>query len=503
MAQRLDGIASELQEGVMKTRMQPIGNSWSKLPRVARDLAQACGKHVRLCLEGGDTELDKTVLEAIRDPLTHLVRNAVDHGIEKTTARLAAGKPAEGLLILRAVHKGGQVHIEMNDDGAGLHRERIKQKAIALGLVSAAQVERLSDQRVIELICRPGFSTAEKVTSVSGRGVGLDVVKTNIERIGGSLDIQSVPGQGTCVRIKLPLTLAIVRALIVSAGGERFAIQQTSLQELVRLNGSPGSPHLEWVHDAPVYRLRDRLLPLVDLAAELEFRERKTWDAGAPLTIVVVQANDRRFGLVVDTVHDTQEIVVKPLGRLLQGISVLAGATILGDGKVVLILDVLGLAQQAGVISQLDQQAPADRVSNPDATLEATRSLLVCELGAGRRVALPLSHISRLEEVPSPALERSGDRQVVQCRGRILPLLSLDEVLRWESPQPQCSRETIPIVVCDNHGQNIGLIVDRIVDIVESPVDVQYSSAGRGCVGAAVIAGQVTDLLDLPSLMGA
>ncbi len=268
-SQRLNLITTELQEGVMKTRMQPIGNIWSKFPRVVRDLATACGKQVNIEMEGKETDLDKTIIEAIKDPLTHLVRNVVDHGIEPPEKRLAMGKLPEGRLFLRAFHEGGQVNIEISDDGAGIDLERVKQKGLEKGLISPDQAARMSDRELLNLIFLPGFSTAEKVTNVSGRGVGMDVVKTNIEKIGGTVDIQSRMGQGTTLKIKIPLTLAIIPALIVTSGSDRYAIPQVSLLELVRLESEQARKGIEMIHGAPVYRLRGKLLPLVYLKHQL------------------------------------------------------------------------------------------------------------------------------------------------------------------------------------------------------------------------------------------
>jgi two-component system chemotaxis sensor kinase CheA len=338
----------------MKTRMQPIGNIWSKLPRVVRDLASSCGKQVRLEMEGKETELDKTIIEAIKDPLTHIVRNAVDHGIENPATRQQNGKPSEGCLKMRAYHEGGQVIIEISDDGGGLDLERVKQKAVQKMLISAEQVSILTDHQAIQLVFMPGFSTAEKITNVSGRGVGMDVVKTNIEKIGGMVDMQTVRGAGTTLKIKIPLTLAIIPALIVTSGGERFAIPQVSLLELVRLEKSQEDAQIEYIHGAPIYRLRGQLLPLVYLNKQLKLDDSRPGveaDAQEETNIVVLQADGHPFGLVVDKINDTQEIVVKPLGKQLKGVICFAGATIMGDGKVALILDVLGLAQQSNVVS--------------------------------------------------------------------------------------------------------------------------------------------------------
>ncbi|MGN6133773.1 MAG: chemotaxis protein CheA, partial [Aureliella sp.] len=350
-SQRLNLITTELQEGVMKTRMQPIGNVWSKFPRIVRDLASACGKEVRIEMEGKETELDKTIIEAIKDPLTHLVRNSVDHGIEPPDIRLRTGKPKEGCLLLRAYHEGGQVNIEISDDGAGLNHEKIKAKAVEKGLLSQDQADYMLDHDAAQLIFLPGFSTADKVSNVSGRGVGMDVVKTNIEKIGGMIDIQSQLGHGTVIKIKIPLTLAIIPALVVTNAGNRFAIPQVNLLELVRLENEQAKTSIEWIQGAPVYRLRGRLLPLVYMHKVLQTDDSRRKPADA-VNIVVLRADERQFGLVVDQINDTEEIVVKPLAKQLKSIPVFSGATIMGDGKVALILDVIGLAHASNVVSK-------------------------------------------------------------------------------------------------------------------------------------------------------
>ncbi|MCB0334217.1 MAG: chemotaxis protein CheA, partial [Bdellovibrionales bacterium] len=350
--QRLNLITSELQEGVMKTRMQPIANVWNKFPRIIRDIARACGKEIQVDMEGKDTDLDKTILEAIKDPLTHIVRNAADHGIETPEVREANGKSREGTLLLSAYHEGGHVIIEIVDDGAGLNTERIREKAIEKGVISAEKAGRMSEQELQRLIFAPGFSTAEQVTNISGRGVGMDVVRSNIEKIGGSVDIQSILGEGTTLKIKIPLTLAIVPALMISAGDQRFAIPQVSLLELLRIEGDKIDTQIEEIHGSLFYRLRGDLLPLVYLSHELQMThlqldEEARKKTNKAINVVVVRADEKEFGLVVDVVHDTEEIVVKPLGRQLKNIEVFAGATILGDGKVALILDILGLGKKA------------------------------------------------------------------------------------------------------------------------------------------------------------
>src|SRR5208283_5423230 len=356
---------TELQEEVMKTRLQPIGNIWSQFPRTVRDVALGCGKEVDIEMEGKETELDKTIIEAIKDPLTHLVRNSVDHGIELPQVRSKAGKPCTGRLTLRAFHEGGQVNIEISDDGAGLNRDRICEKAIERGLVSAQQTARMTEREIFNLIFLPGFSTAEKVTNVSGRGVGMDVVKTNVERIGGAVEVQSTAGQGTTVRVRIPLTLAIIPALIVSCNGERYAIPQISLLELAWLEDGEARSAIEMVHGVPVYRMRGRLLPLVYLSRALQLAEKEhAAENEDAVNIVVLQAGDRPFGLVVDEINDTEEIVVKPLRKQLKTLKTFAGSTIMGDGKVALILDVLGLAQRASVVTETKNHTVAEKAAD-------------------------------------------------------------------------------------------------------------------------------------------
>ena len=495
-AQRLNLITTELQEGVMKTRMQPIGNVWNKFPRVVRDLASQFGKLVRIEMEGSDTELDKTIIEAIKDPLTHIVRNSVDHGIETPDDRVAAGKPLEGCLKLRAFHEGGQVNIEIIDDGRGIDVERLKQKAVESGQISTDRAMPLSEREALNLVFLPGLSTAHKVTNVSGRGVGMDVVKTNIEKIGGAVDMQSVKGEGTTLKIKIPLTLAIIPALIATSGEERFAIPQVSLLELVRLEGEQAEHGIEMIHGAPVYRLRGNLLPLVYLNDQLKL---KSQSKEAAINIVVLQADDRQFGLVVDQINDTEEIVVKPLGKQFKGISCFAGATIMGDGRVALILDVLGIAQMANVVTEVrernvltDAQAKADRVVGRDAWL-------VFQVAENRRMAIPLSIVSRLEEFPATMTERAGSELVVQYRGQIMPLI---DIARHLGLVPGADRtQTLQVVVYSSNGHSVGLIVDRIVDIVDQAVTVENADASGSLVGSAVIQDRVTDLLNVAALV--
>ena len=511
VSQRMNLIATELQEDVMKTRMQPIGNVWNKFPRTVRDLAHSCGKQVRLEMVGQDTELDRTIIEAIKDPLTHLVRNSMDHGIETPEARRKAGKDATGVLTLRAFHEGGQVNIEIGDDGAGLNVDLIRKKAIERGLISNEQAARMPDRDIFNLIFLPGFSTAQKITNVSGRGVGMDVVKTNVEKIGGTVDVQSAAGKGTTVRVKIPLTLAIIPALVVRCSGERFAIPQISLTELVRLESGKG---IEMVHGAPVYRLRGQLLPLVFLSQTLNARQNpdlppleieKKDNALQNVNIVVLQAEGRQFGLVVDDILDTEEIVVKPLGKQLKGISAYSGATIMGDGRVALILDVLGLAQRAQVIAEARDSARDERHS--EIAKEASRddhALLLAQNGLEGRVAIPLSLVARLEEFPRTVIELAGKQEVMQYRGQIIPLVRLSEIIPATSDAEMLANAgSIQVVVYAEGKHTVGLIVDRIVDIVDERAALESLAPRAGVIGSFVTQRHVTDLLDVPAIVRA
>ena len=498
--QRLNLITTELQEGVMKTRMQPIGNVWNKFPRVVRDVAQNCGKHVRMEMEGRETELDKTIIEAIKDPLTHIIRNSVDHGIEKPEARKAAGKPVEGKIFLRAFHEGGQVNIEIIDDGAGINVERVKAKAIERGIITADQASRMSDREVVALIFLPGFSTAEKVTNVSGRGVGMDVVKTNIEKIGGTVDIQNKPGEGTTLRIKIPLTLAIIPALIITSAGDRFAIPQVSLLELVRLEAEEATTGIERIGGAPVYRLRGNLLPLVYLNQQLR-TESGAKTGAAVVNIVVLQADERQFGLVVDEINDTEEIVVKPLGKLFKGLTTFAGATIMGDGRVALILDVMGVAQKSGVISETRDHGVHEQSAHGRDAGMSKQTLLLFRICGQRRMAIELSKVARLEEFARTSIEFSGGQAVVQYRKQIMPLIYLSDVLGSGGTQKQPEPDMIQVIVYTKDQRSVGLVVDGVVDIVEESVMLEHANVRPGVLGCAIIDRKVTEMLDIEGVI--
>jgi two-component system chemotaxis sensor kinase CheA len=492
-AQRLDVVASELQESVMRTRMQPIGTVWAKFPRIVRDLGTKLGRPVRLVLEGQDTELDRTLLEAVKDPLTHLVRNAIGHGIESPADRVAAGKAAEGTLVLRAYHESGQVVVEITDDGRGIDPVFVGEMAVARGLVTTAVLDVMDQRDVVDLIFRPGFSTATCVTNLSGRGVGMDVVRSNIEHIGGTVDLTTRVGLGTTVRVRIPLTLAIIPALIVGQDGLRFAIPQLNVVELVRLENEK-LRDLTTIAGAGLLRLRERLLPVVTMARALGDADA-TIDTTESVTIVVLQADDLRFGLVVDEVLDTQEIVVKPLGRQLKVVPLYAGATIMGDGQVAIIIDVTGLARDAGVTAVAQPQVAVEKV---DAAADV-RSLLVLDVGPGRRAALPLAAVSRLEEISAAALERSGATDVVQYRGSLLPLVRLAEVVGLEAQDD--GRDTLAVVVHEDGDKRVGVIVDRVVDVVETAVVATSVGRRAGVLGSAVVADRVTDLLDVGAVL--
>jgi two-component system chemotaxis sensor kinase CheA len=486
--QRLSQITTDLQEGVMKTRMQPIGNAWNKLPRLVRDLARDLGKRIELVMRGQETELDRQVLELIKDPLTHMVRNSGDHGLEMPEARRQAGKPETGRIMLDAYHEGGHIIIEIADDGQGLAVDRVRAKAMAQGLATEAELAGMTDEQIQRFIFRPGFSTAAAVTAVSGRGVGMDVVKTNIERIGGTIDLKSVPGQGTTFTIKIPLTLAIVSALILEAAGERFAIPQLSVVELVRAGGAGAS--VERIDATPVLRLRDRLLPLVDLAGLLGLRDADAAADGgkAGSYIVVAQVGAALLGIMVDEVFDTEEIVVKPVAPVLRNITMFSGNTILGDGSVIMILDPNGIARATAIGGGGDGHR---RLGVADAVRDHEQRVAVLLFRAGGRqtFAVPLGLVARLEQIPTERIEQSADEIVTQYRGRLMPLLPVSGAF-------EDGRATHPVLVFVDGDHCMGLIVDEIVDVVEERLVIERAAGRPGLLGGAVLAGQATDVID-------
>ncbi|GJD31573.1 Sensor histidine kinase RcsC [Methylobacterium adhaesivum] len=485
--QRLSHVTAELQEGVMKTRMQPIGNAWQKLPRVVRDLSSELGKQIELIMSGAETELDRQVLEVIKDPLTHMVRNSADHGIEDAAGRKSAGKPARGTIRLSAYHEGGTITIEIADDGKGLDLAAIRRKAVERKIASQAEIERMTDAQVAKFIFHPGFSTAAAVTSVSGRGVGMDVVKTNIELIGGVIDINTQLGRGTTFTIKIPLTLAIIAALIVKAGEQRFAVPQVAVLELVRVDKSTAQ-QVERINGSPVLRLRERLLPIVTLTGVLgQAAPASTIDSGF---VVVAQVGRQRFGILVDEVFHTEEIVVKPMSSKLRHLPLFAGNTILGDGAVVLIVDPNGIAQQVSQSAQsgaIPVEAEADEAEAAD----AKATLLVFKGGAGSYKAVPLSLVTRLEEIEASKVEWVGGRPLIQYRGRLMPLVPADTSITIRETGTQA------LVVFSDGERAMGLVVDEIVDIVEERLDVEISAERSDLIGSAVLRGRATEIINI------
>lgn len=497
-AQRLSHITTELQEGVMQTRMLPIGGIWGKYPRIVRDLAIACGKDVHLEMEGHETELDRSLLEAIKDPLTHLIRNAVDHGIESPEVRDAHGKPRQGHVLLRATHDSGHVKIEISDDGGGIDHERVCQRALDEGVITSEQAAQMDEHEMANLIFRPGLSTAEKVTDVSGRGVGMDVVKTNVETIGGNIDLTSHLGQGTKVQIVIPLTLAIIPALIVTSANVQFAIPQASLLEILTARGDEDGRVIEWVHDAPVYRLRGELLPLIDLNRVMKIAPDRD-DEPSACNIAVLQSEGRRFGLIVDRVNNTEEIVVKPLSRILKSIPVFAGATIMGDGSIALILDVIAIARDAGLsFKKIESSAaPADEPTTTEGPID---QYLICQIGDERRVALPLDQVERLEEIPSARIERASGQEVIQYRDGLMALVRLDRIF---GEAEQTTSDSIQVIVHRRSDKYVGLVVQRILDAVDVIRDLKQAGDGGLIIGSTVIEEQVVDVVDIESVLTA
>jgi two-component system chemotaxis sensor kinase CheA len=487
--QRLSNVTAELQEGVLKTRMQPIGNAWQKLPRIVRDLSAELDKPIELEMYGADTELDRQVLDLIKDPLTHMVRNSADHGLETPAQRLAAGKPERGTIRLSACHEGGHIIIEISDDGRGLDIERIRAKAIAVGAASEAEIDKMTEAQVQNFIFTAGFSTVEKITSVSGRGVGMDVVRANIDQIGGTIDVKSIRGRGTTFTIKIPLTLAIISALIVQAAGDRFAIPQLAVLELVRVRSS--SEHrIEHIKDAAVLRLRNKLLPLVGLKTLLGIAPPAETKADSGF-IVVTQVGSQTFGIVVDAVFHTEEIVVKPMSSTLRHIAMFSGNTILGDGSVILIIDPNGVLQAIGMAETTRRTADEERGVAGDAEEAATESMLVFRAGSPNPMAVPLSLVTRLEEIDARTIELSSGRPLVQYRGQLMPLVPVNAEVRIRTSGTQ------PLLVFSDDDRSMGLVVDEIVDIVDDRLDIELATERPGLIGSAVVKGQATDIIDI------
>ena len=490
--QRLSNVTAELQEGVMKTRMQPIGNAWQKLPRIVRDLSQELGKHIDLEMQGAETELDRQVLDLIKDPLTHMLRNSADHGLETPEERRAAGKPERGRIRLSAWHEGGFIVIQIADDGRGLNTERIKAKAVAQGLATEPELEKLTEQQIHKFIFTPGFSTAVEITNISGRGVGMDVVRSNIDQIGGTIDVRSVPGVGVSFTVKIPLTLAIVSALIVESAGDRFAIPQLAVVELVRAHG--GSEHrIERIKDTAVLRLRDKLLPVARLSRLLGIAPSAPESVEQGF-IVVTQVGTQTFGIVVDAVFHTEEIVVKPMSSKLRHIALFCGNTILGDGSVIMIIDPNGIAQALGTTAAVQLQSVAAADAEADRAAQAT-SLLLFRAGSAQPKAVPLSLVTRLEEIDARKIELSNGRHMIQYRGQLMPLVRMDASVNVRSEGAQ------PLLVFSDGMRSMALVVDEIVDIVEDRLDIEVAGGGEGVLGSAIVKGQATEIVDIGHFM--
>ncbi|MCF4099720.1 hybrid sensor histidine kinase/response regulator [Maritalea mediterranea] len=500
--QRLCSVTAELQDGVMKTRMQPISALWQKMPRIVRDLGKELGKQISLEMSGEETELDRQVLEQIKDPLTHMIRNAADHGLEEPGARVAAGKPEMGKIEMNAFHKGGQIVIEIRDDGRGLDAKKLKQKAQERGLANPAELDAMSDSQAHQLIFHPGFSTAEAVTSVSGRGVGMDVVRTNVEMIGGTIELQSSPGEGTLVSLNIPLTLAIVPALIVASHQERFAVPQRAVRELVRIAPKQNRKvavqneedmQLEWVNGAQVLQLRDQLLPVLRLDEALGVQTATdNVDGGF---VVVLEIGAFRFGLLVDAVFHTEEIVVKPMVGALKELKHFSGTTILGDGSVIMILDAPGLAAQVTQSELNDHGAQQDMGQDQQGEDRVELLCFILE-GAGRK-AVPLSLIHRLELVDLSQIEQVGGRYTLQYTERLMPIVFLRD---QQMSDLQRSRQK-PLLVFEDHGFMLGIAVDQVLDICKAPPHYDLDGAGPGYLGSAILDGKATEILDLAHFM--
>jgi two-component system chemotaxis sensor kinase CheA len=497
---RIDTVTLELQERMMKTRMQPISQVWSKFPRLVRDIAQDCGKKVELIQIGAETELDRTLLEGIRDPLVHIIRNSVDHGIELPAQRLAIGKPEQGTVKLRAFHENGMVVIEIADDGAGINIPLVRQKAIQFGLVTAERAAKLTEREIIDFIYLPGFSTKAEITNLSGRGVGMDVVRTNIQEIGGTVDI-ATSAQGTRLRLSIPLTLAIMPAVFVRSKQYSYAIPQVNVIEMLRYEPRKGVPGVEDFYGVPVFRLRDKLIPLVFLNYEL-----KVDDVLPPvdhtLNIVIVQAAGIRFGLVVDEVLYMQEVVVKSVGPLLKGTPVYSGSTILGDGRVALIFDINAIAVRSGIIAKLaDNQFEQDISAALGANSESQQMLMFDLLGLERMV-IPLETVDRLEMISASRIDRRGNEAVVLYGNKIMRLISLAHYVEGATQKSLYGDETVPVIVHYHHGQPVGFIVKIVHNIVNVPTQVvMVSPPQRGIMGSVIVNDSVMSILNVQDIL--
>jgi two-component system, chemotaxis family, sensor kinase CheA len=494
LSRRLDMVTADLRETVMKARMQPVSNIFGKIPRIVRDLSQSLNRRVRLQVEGQDTELDKSLIEAIKDPLTHIVRNSLDHGIEPPEVRQAAGKDPEGTLKLRAAQEGSHVIIEVSDDGAGINIEKVRKKAIERGLITAERAAHLPERELIQLIFLPGFSTSEVVTNVSGRGVGMDVVHTNVEKIGGKVEIESRTGKGTLLRMRIPLTLAIIPALIVRSVKQSFALPQGALSELVHVPPEQAATAIEWIENAPLYRLRGQLLPLVFLDRMLMPNAEHKDVAERDSFIAVLDADGRRFGLVVDGLADPEEIVVKPLSGVLKNIGLFSGATVLGNADLALILDPGAIAVKAGVALH-EEEAKNEAENEPDANATKNLDYLLVDAG-GRQAAVPLADVLRIEQLPFSRIEYIGYRPVLNFEGQLLPVEDSGGVLTAAQENPEGQ---IIVVVCREGDRHVGIAVSHVLDVA-SGGDLFEAGTKQLTNGVTLLKNRVTGVVDLGAI---
>lgn len=501
--QQINSITTELQEKVMTTRMQPISITWNRLPRVIRDLALKSNKKIKVEMEGQDTEIDRSMIEIIKDPIMHIIRNSVDHGIETPEVRLSNGKKEEGIIRLSAYQANGQVYIDIMDDGGGINEERIKEKAVEKNVLTAEKAAVLSSKEALQLIFVPGFSTAQKVTNISGRGVGMDVVKTNIEKIGGTIEIESEIGKGSTFRLGLPLTLAIIPGLFVTCVGNFFAIAQNTMSELIRIKKENASKDIEFLHGVPVYRVRDHILPLVWLRSVLGYEVDTDKMIDNDFNIIILTAKGYKYGLVVDSIEDTQEIVVKPLGSHLKCVPFFDGATITGDGNIALILDAVGIARTAGILSSLKTaQNQEYKVIDSEEKVETESGFLIVQGKDDGRMALPMNDVTRLERLNVKDIEKVGDWDAIQYRGSILPLTYLVDLLPERRKanrisSPSLDPSILYLIVYVLEGERLGLVVDKILDIESRSIASKSEASREGVVANIVIKGRITELINI------
>ena len=497
---RIDSVTLELQERMMKTRMQPISQVWTKFPRLVRDIAQETGKRVELIQIGAETELDRTLLEGIRDPLVHIIRNSVDHGIETPGERLAKGKPEQGTVKLRSFHENGHVVIEIADDGAGINVPLVAKKAVEKGLVTPERVSKLTEREIIDFIYLPGFSTKDQITNLSGRGVGMDVVRTNIQGIGGNVDI-ATSGQGTRLRLSIPLTLAIMPAVFVRCKEHSYAIPQVNVFEMLRYEPKEGVPGVEDFYGVPVFRLRDKLIPLVFLNHQLKLDEQPT-PVDQPLNIVIVQAAGIRFGIVVDEVLYMQEVVVKSVGPLLKGTPVYSGSTILGDGRVALIFDIAAIAVRSGIIAKLADNQFEQDISTAIGANTDEQQMLSFDLLGLERMVMPLDAVDRLEMIAASKIDRRGNEAVVLYGKKIMKLIPLTNYVEGATHKSLYGDETVPVIVHYHKGQPIGFIVKKVHNIVNVPTQsVMITQPQRGIMGSVIVNDAVMSILNVQEIL--